>query len=44
MSVMEALTIWISRIAMNIPTTIAMNPAHWRQVSAGASGASDIIA
>ena len=31
----ELETIWMSRIAMNMPTTMAMKPAHCRPVTAG---------
>jgi hypothetical protein len=29
----------MSRIAMNMPTTMAMKPANWRPVTAGRAGA-----
>jgi hypothetical protein len=34
----ELETIWMSRMAMNMPTTMAMKPAHCRPVTAGCAG------
>ena len=39
MSPIELATIWMSRMAMNMPTTISTQPARLRAVNSGAAGA-----